>query len=40
MRRVKKKKGIEALRVKHPTPSSAFNVIIGEEEQNGKQKTD
>ena len=38
MRRVKERKGIEALRVKYPTPSRAINALIGDEEQNGKQK--
>ena len=42
VRRVKKKKGIEAHRVKHPTPSQATDVLTDvlawEEEQNGKQK--
>ena len=38
MRRTKKKKGIEALMAKHTTPSRAIDAIIGEEEQNGKQK--
>ena len=37
MRIGKKRKGIEALRVKHPTPSQAIDAIIREEEQNGKQ---
>ena len=31
-------KGIETLRVKHPTPSRAMDALIGEEEQKGKQK--
>ena len=35
---VKKRKGIEAQRVKHPTPSQATDALTGEEEQNGKQK--
>ena len=39
MRRVKKRKGIEAVRVKHPTPSQTTNeLIIWDKEQNGKQK--
>ena len=37
-RRVKRKKGIEAQRVNHPTPSRATDVLIGDEEQNGKLK--
>ena len=35
VRRVKKRKGIEAQRGKRPTPSRA---LMGEEEQNGKRK--
>ena len=38
MRRVKKWKWIEEPSVKHPTPSQAVDVIIGEEEQDRKQK--
>ena len=38
VRRVKERKGIDALRVKHPTPSRAIDALTGEEEQNGKQK--
>ena len=38
LRRVKKRKRVEELRVKHPTPSRAINGLIGEEEQNRKQK--
>ena len=38
MRRVKKKKGIEAQRVKPLTPSRAIDALIGDEEQNGKHK--
>ena len=38
MKRVKKRKGIKALRVKHPTPSREIDALIGEEEQNGKEK--
>ena len=37
-RRVKKRKGIEAPRVKHPTPSQAIDTIKGEEERNGREK--
>ena len=37
-RRGKKRKGIEAHRVKYPTPSQATDALTGEEEQNGKQK--
>ena len=37
VRRVKKRKGIEVLRAKHPTASRAIDAIIGEEE-NEKQK--
>ena len=38
VRRVKEKKRIEAQRVKHPTPSQAIDGLIGDEEQNRKQK--
>ena len=38
MRRLKKRKGIEALRVRHQTPSRATDALIGDEEKNGKQK--
>ena len=38
MKRAKKRKGIEALRVTHPTSSRATDVFIRKEEQNGKQK--
>ena len=31
-------KGIEARRVKHPAPSRATDALIGDEEQNGKEK--
>ena len=31
-------KWIEAQMVKHPTPSQATDALIGDEEQNGKQK--
>ena len=34
----KEKKWIMVQRVKHPTPSQATDVLIGEEEQNLKQK--
>ena len=37
-RRRKKRKGIEAHRVRHPTPSQATDALIGDEEQNGKRK--
>ena len=36
--REKKKKWIEAQRVKHPTPSRVIDAIIGEEKLNGKPK--
>ena len=36
--RVKKRKGIEAQMVKHPTKSRGTDALIGGEEQNGKQK--
>ena len=36
--RTKKGKGIEAQRVEPPTPSRAIDALIGDEEQNGKQK--
>ena len=32
------RKGIEAHWVKHPTPSEATDALIGDEEQNGRQK--
>ena len=32
------RKGIEALRVKHPRPSWATDALIGEEDQKGNQK--
>ena len=35
---MRKKKGIEAQRVKHPTPSRAIVALVGDEERNGKQK--
>ena len=38
VRRVKKRKRIEVLRVGHPTPSRAIDALIGYEEQSGKQK--
>ena len=38
MRRMKKRKGIETLRMKYPTPFRAIETFIGDEEQNGKQK--
>ena len=38
VRRGKKRKGIAAERGKHPTPSRAIDALIGDEEQNGKQK--
>ena len=36
--RAKKKKGIEGQRTKPLTPTLAIDALIGEEEQNGKQK--
>ena len=38
MRRAKKKKRIEAHRVKPPTPSGVIDAFIEEGEQTGKQK--
>ena len=38
LRRLKKQKGIEALRAKPPTPNQAINALIGDEEQNEKRK--
>ena len=38
VRRAKKKKGIEEQRAKPPTPTRATNALIGDEEQNGKEK--
>ena len=35
---MKKRKGIEAPRVKHPAPSRAIDALIGDEEQNGNQE--
>ena len=34
----RERKGIEALRVKHPTPSRATDALIGDEKQNRKRK--
>ena len=39
VRRAKKRKGIEAQRVKHPTTSQDVDGLIGDEEQIGKQKS-
>ena len=36
-KRAKKREGIEEQRVKHQTPSSATDALIGDEDQNGKQ---
>ena len=36
----KKRKVFEAHRVKHPTPSQATDALTGEEEKNGKQKSE
>ena len=38
VRRVKEKKGIEAQKVKPHTPTRAIDELIGDEEQNEKQK--
>ena len=38
MRRMKKRKGFEAQRVKHPTLSQATDALIGDEEWNRKQR--
>ena len=38
VRRVKKRKGIKVQRVKPPTQSQATQILIGNEEQNGKQE--
>ena len=38
VRREKKRKGIEAQTVKHSTPSLPTDALIGNEEQNEKQK--
>ena len=38
LRRVKKRREIEAQRVKHQTLSWTYDELIGVEEQNGKQK--
>ena len=37
-RRVKKRKGIEAQRVKPPNPSREVDELIEDEEQNGRQE--
>ena len=38
VRRVKKKEGIEAQRVKHPTQARVTDALIEDEEQNEEQK--
>ena len=38
MRRTKKKKGIKARSAKPPPATQAIDALIGDEEQNGKQK--
>ena len=38
MKRLKKRKGIEAQRVKRPIPFQAIDALIGDEEQNRKLK--
>ena len=38
MRKVKKKKGINAHRAKFPTPTSGYDALIGNGEQNRKKK--
>ena len=38
VRRVDKKKGMKAQRVKPPTSCHTINALIGDEEQNGNQK--
>ena len=38
MRITKKRKGIEAQRAKPPTLTQSIDALIGDEEQNGKQK--
>ena len=38
MRRAKKRKGIEAQKIKHPTPSWTIDALIGDEEQSEKKK--
>ena len=37
-RKERRRKGIEVERVKPPTPSQTLAALIGDEEQNGKQK--
>ena len=37
MRRGKKRKGVEAQRVRSPTSIRAIDALIGDEEQNGKE---
>ena len=39
MRRGNKRKGIEAQRAKHPTPSRATDALIGDEEQNVRKES-
>ena len=36
--RKEKRKGFQAQRVRHPTPSQATEALTGDEEQNGKRK--
>ena len=38
MRRAKEKKGVEAQKVKPPTPILAIDALIGDEEQNENRK--
>ena len=37
-KRAKKRKGIDSQRAKLPTPTQAVDALIGDEEQNEKQK--
>ena len=39
VRGAKKRKGIEAQRVKHPNPSRVTDAPIGDEKQNGNKRT-
>ena len=38
VRRTNERKGIDAQRMKHPIPSQTTDALIGDVEQNGKQK--
>ena len=38
VRKVKKRKGIEAMRVKHPTPSQAIDALIGDGRKHNRNQ--